>query len=721
MTELHVHLENCYGIRSLTHRFDFRTDTPYAVYAPNGFMKSSFAKCFEDLSRGSASSDRMFPKRVSVRAIRDEDQRDIEPDKVLVVRPYDETFQPERVSLLLVNDALKRQYDDAVARIEERRADLIKVLKQRSGLTGRTATPESELCAAFAGQSLFDLVEVLTAAAGSVNELGLAEVSYAELFNDKTRSLLESGTIATQLKDYVSRYDALVRESPILSQKFTHYHAQTVHKNLADNGFFDARHSVNLFDGTAKQEVSSARELQERIENEKQRVLADAGLRKAFDELDRKLSANAELRRFREYLRGHPDLIPRLVDPGALERDLWSAYLAAEPSAWSAFAEEYRKGKAVMDDAVRAARSERTEWEAVIELFTKRFHVPFRLRVENQPDVILKQETPEIAFDFVDEEETRVPDRGALLQVLSQGERRALYLLNVLFEIEVRKKSPGRTILVVDDVADSFDYQNKYAIVEYLRDIVTCGSFSLIVLSHNYDFHRTIGLRLGIAQRDRRLLAVRTGREISLVPEQYQWRSPFNHWKKNLREPRFLVAAIPFVRNLAEYCGRAEEELQLTSVLHQKADTRTITLADLQDVFSRVLHECPPFVPPLEGTRGVVDLVYETADQIASTGVDFAELESKVVLSIAIRLRAEAFMTSRIADVPDFHRNQTAELVSLYRSQHSGDTEVLGTLARVQLMTPENIHLNSFMYEPILDMSAAHLRQLWGDVKALGD
>ena len=34
-------------------------------------------------------------------------------------------------------------------------------------------------------------------------------------------------------------------------------------------------------------------------------------------------------------------------------------------------------------------------------------------------------------------------------------------------------------------------------------------------------------------------------------------------------------------------------------------------------------------------------------------------------------------------------------------------------------MTPESIHINSFMYEPILDMSDEHLRKLYTDVLAL--
>src|SRR5690606_1088224 len=40
-------------------------------------------------------------------------------------------------------------------------------------------------------------------------------------------------------------------------------------------------------------------------------------------------------------------------------------------------------------------------------------------------------------------------------------------------------------------------------------------------------------------------------------------------------------------------------------------------------------------------------------------------------------------------------------------------------LEQVNLMTPENIHINSFMYEPILDMSNQHLKSLLTDVKAL--
>ena len=48
-----------------------------------------------------------------------------------------------------------------------------------------------------------------------------------------------------------------------------------------------------------------------------------------------------------------------------------------------------------------------------------------------------------------------------------------------------------------------------------------------------------------------------------------------------------------------------------------------------------------------------------------------------------------------------------------------GRVEDVLVLEQVNLMTPENIHLNSFMYEPILDLGIAHLKALYLDVKQL--
>lgn len=95
--------------------------------------------------------------------------------------------------------------------------------------------------------------------------------------------------------------------------------------------------------------------------------------------------------------------------------------------------------------------------------------------------------------------------------------------------------------------------------------------------------------------------------------------------------------------------------------------------------------------------------------------------ENKIVLSIAIRLKAEEYMVAKIADqafVDGIVANQTPRLLTRFRKDNPNHTS-LKTLEKVILMTPENIHLNAFMYEPILDMSDEHLRKLYIEVKAL--
>jgi len=63
--------------------------------------------------------------------------------------------------------------------------------------------------------------------------------------------------------------------------------------------------------------------------------------------------------------------------------------------------------------------------------------------------------------------------------------------------------------------------------------------------------------------------------------------------------------------------------------------------------------------------------------------------------------------------VANIDANQTFKLFGKYKKLFSGDKGSLEVIQRVILMTPESIHLNSFMYEPILDMSDDHLKRLY--------
>ena len=62
-------------------------------------------------------------------------------------------------------------------------------------------------------------------------------------------------------------------------------------------------------------------------------------------------------------------------------------------------------------------------------------------------------------------------------------------------------------------------------------------------------------------------------------------------------------------------------------------------------------------------------------------------------------------------------RNQTRELYNGIKQFVKKD--IVKILDEVNIMTPENIHLNSFMYEPLLDMDIIELHRLYQNIKKL--
>ncbi len=750
--KLKVELQNCYGIGKLEYQFNFMDTNAdvhnkaninaYAIYAPNGFMKTSFAKTFNDLAIGVETKDRIFEDKQSLRLIQDELGKDIEADSVFVVESYNADFFSERTSLLLVNHEVKQNYDKALKEIADAQSTLLEKLKVLSGLSGRKNTPEIEMMACFEKKSFANIVESLKDQVDKGVPIELADIVYTEVFNDKTLAFLESGAIKEQLEEYIQKYNELVSQSEVLSQEFNHYSASTVHKQLKDNGFFDAQHTINLKTKTGEQRISSAEGLAKKIEEDRKRILSDDELSQKFDAIDKKIQ-NAELRKFRDYLFKNRQILSYLKNHRQFQKDLWIAYLVKSKEYYWSFLDVYKNNKSIIEGAIVQAQNERTEWTEVVEMFNQRFSVPFTMTVSNQDDVILKGSQPVISFRFKDNRDagrTKDVSKDSLLQVLSQGEKRALYILNILFELETRRKQDKKTILIIDDIADSFDYKNKYAIIEYLKEIVESNKFMCLFLSHNFDFYRSISERLNL-KRECRLHVHKSGEVLTLKAEKYQ-KNLFESWKKELGKQKIFIAAIPFVRNLAEYCGFDTEYKKLTALLHikvktsnvetdtEKSATEDIKVRDLCEIYRKILQD-KATLELKNGERKVIDVIDEEAKKIYLTSEEEIDLENKVILSMAIRLNAERHMI-RIIDNPgvvcDITSNQTRKLFDMYKvkirelqKDVAACKQNIDVLDKVNLMTPENIHLNSFMYEPILDLGIAHLKELYKEVKSLSE
>lgn len=81
-------------------------------------------------------------------------------------------------------------------------------------------------------------------------------------------------------------------------------------------------------------------------------------------------------------------------------------------------------------------------------------------------------------------------------------------------------------------------------------------------------------------------------------------------------------------------------------------------------------------------------------------------------------LKRELKTAGKTDDELKTRMNQTSEWIDLYKTLNL-DKERSRVMEKVNMMTPEYIHLNSFMYEPLIDMSVWHLIELYGEVKGL--
>ncbi len=720
MKILTIKIENCYGIRKLDATLDFSDAKAIAIYAPNGSMKTSLAQTFEDVAAGAPSKDRIFPNRVCTRTITDESNADLSKDSVLVVRPYEETLgHSAKTSTLLVNATLRKEYENLHQEIDAAKDAFLKAMKEQSG-SKRDLEKEISLAFTATEGKFYIALNRIKDEVASRSDAPLKDIPYDLIFDEKVQAFLGTKDSKTAIDAYIKKYNELLAASTYFKKGvFNYYNASQIAKQLEENGFFAAKHSVNLNAGE-KKEITTQWELEHLIASEKEAISNDKELRKKFADIEKLIQRNATVREFEAFLLDHEDLLAKFANIADFKQEVWKAYIDTKFDLYRTLLDKYQAAEARRKEIQEQAAKERTQWEEVIDIFNSRFVVPFKLQAANKVDVILgQQEMLTLGFVFSDGADEAPVDRAALLQVLSTGEKKALYVLNILFEIEVRKKAAQDTLIVVDDIADSFDYKNKYAIIQYLMDISESPHFRQIILTHNFDFYRTVESRF--VGYNNCLMASKTATGVALEKAAGIKNIFINDWKGAFyADPKKKIASISFIRNLIEYTrGDADPDfVKLTSLLHWKADSQQITVSDLDGIYNRLFSETGNSP---DGQTAVVDLIADEAQQCLSApdGINFA---NKVVLAIATRLVAEQFMVNQINDaafVASIGSNQTSRLLKKFRELYPAERASLDVLQRVVLMTPENIHLNSFMYEPILDMSDNHLRTLYTEVKTL--
>lgn len=501
MKKLEVNLENCFGIGKFNHVFEFE-QTPtntFLIYAPNGTMKTSFARTLYLLSKNDSTQmpcDRVYPERTTTCEILS-DGNAIPNESILVVNAEDSNFDAsDKISSFIARKELKEAYDKIYADIEEKKNDFIKRLKSIS----QSSDCESELLATFQSSERDTIFTILE---NQVTNLTDTTINYTFKYNDVfdkkgvVKKFLDKNT--KLLDQYVDKYKEVLTNSTFFKSSgnsFGTYQANEILKSVEGDSFFHAGHKFTLEDG---QDITSAVQLKELVQAELTRIINDSKLKSAFEKIDSEITKNIDLRSFQKVIEKDNTLLTELKNYDEFKKKVWIDYFSQIKSETEYLVDYFQMQKPHVELILEESRKEIDLWKEIVQKFNSRFYVPFEVSLINQEDVILKEKTAALEFIYEDQlGATKKQDKQTLLNILSKGEQRAYFILQFLFEIESRKKLGIDTLLVLDDIADSFDYKNKFAIIEYIKELDSSGQFSIIILTHNFDFYRTVGSRLGL-------------------------------------------------------------------------------------------------------------------------------------------------------------------------------------------------------------------------------
>ncbi|MFP6195254.1 hypothetical protein ACLGCX_00780 [Helicobacter pylori] len=715
--ELKINIENCYGIGKIQKTsLDFSKSNSYLLYAQNGVFKTSFAKSLTDLINNEMPKDNFYPNRESKIEIEFNGEK-ISKENVAVFHSYDEEFSSEdSVTTFMAKSDLKQRYDSILLELEKEKKALLKSLRDiASGFDyeEEIKTIKNEK------KSFYEILDTY------LTEIESSEKHYSFKYHDIFDKLGKVKDFVNENRGLIEQYFNKYKELLSLSKVFKHTevgdfgtnHANDLKKALENDRFFKANHSLMI----AGEEIKDYNKLSEIFEEEKNKILNNESLKNSFANIEKVINANKELRAFKDAISGDNTLLIELLDYDSFREKVLFSYLKQSIQNVRSLVEYYREKKSEIEKIIEQANKDQKEWESVIEIFNQRFLVPFKVELQNQKDILLNKDTVQFRFIFSDNNQDMNVQKEDLQKHLSGGEKRALYILQILFEIEARKRSDEVQLLVFDDISDSFDYKNKYAIIEYLNDLQECRQFKLLVMTHNFDFYRTLASRLDIPREQIKIIRKNDAREI--IFEKGGYLKSFIKWIRDSEDDKDFFTLIPFVRNLIEYTSfQADKDsnyIKLTSCLHIKKDTKNIQIQDISKIFDSVFGtERKKKKIEKDNSKLYFQAIYNIAEEIYNDkNYNNIELQNKIILSMAIRLKAEEWMLNKLNQEFKSEKNQTRELYDATKKELSDDEKRV--IQKVLMITPENIHINSFMFEPILDTPLDHLYTCLEKVKNL--
>lgn len=416
-----------------------------------------------------------------------------------------------------------------------------------------------------------------------------------------------------------------------------------------------------------------------------------------------------------DYTKFANELFVTIIDSASLKLlEAEKAKIAAEQAKLEAM-------KSSLDDSDNALSKIWSNFESRF-MFDK-----FDLKIRNRFDAVIGFEVPHFT-KCIKGTNTEIIDPTELR--FSTGEIRTFNLINAIIDIERARLSNQEVTIVLDDAVDSFDYKNKYGIIDYLVELKDDPNIQIIIFTHNFDFYRSMILAFGKGNTEQFFMYKnQSNDEIKMYSTKnkgyYLQVVEFNSWKKCANSVTKYFAYIPFARNIVQLRTNSSHQdvKDIDSYFHYDCSTsesKDFTLLN-SAVSSHITFNFPSsYISLIDRYLKKLD---ETVSNILSSQVNETDLDIKITLGLYIRLFIERFLSRRFFDstgnqpVVSNPMNSFRELFSQVEP-FLNESEKLFVI-EANIIAPSYVHANSFMYEPLIDVGSDSLIKVADKLKTL--
>lgn len=712
--------KNVYGINELKGIGEINGNS--IIYAPNGGTKTSLALGFKHISQGIMPNDRIFENKAEYKFELDNkiySNSNLENIDNIVVYNFEEYYKinlnnnKNKLSLLTISTQINNKYGKIYQSCLNTIDEVSEKISKTIGTKKKVEDNQNIVLEFFKNNyELYNWKDIILYL-GDVNWNDKIETEYniLNVINDNTRPIISGKDFVEKVKRLNIVLNSKI-ESILFKGDFGSRQASKLIKELSMNGFFEAGHSIKL--NGQEFLITSVTQFQNIYDEEIKCIYDSPEVKEEIEDLLSKIDKNKSTREIRKFI-SEPTILSQLEDYNIFKDKLLVGALQSLEM-------EIKEAKKIIVDSQNdieqlmvEANNEKTKWEEICEIFNNRFEVPFKIGIENRFNSMIGENYPSFEFKYIKNNAEKIISEDLLKNTLSRGEVRALTILYFLFDLNISVEKNNETFIILDDVVDSFDYKNKYAMIEYISEISKKGNIICWILTHNFDFFSTCKYR--IPKYEKYFIKQNKNSENF---EKFNENiigggmKLFSNWKEifiqNNDEKKF-IALLPVCRNLLEikYDTNNVDYKKLCNIIHFRKDTKNIKVSDIAPIFFDTFNvSCT-----IDKNKKVYDILTNELQKLSSSNLtNRMNLDDKIIFSIGIRLNIEITFNKYDSSLmcSDLPLGEEFEKVEKYF-----DSEDKKIISKVIISVPEFIHLNSFMYEPLVDISTTTLKKIYDD------